>query len=462
MSERIQARVEWLLVALGVVVVLFGASYYFSGDGYGRSVALVRLADAGQVEPMKWSFVGPLGAWPLYLLGETLDGLFAGQVSWWHVGSARDGWNASYQLMARYNAFLWLAGIAVLAWALRGVVADTVRRRCVLLLLAGSLASNHLRFFHGEVFTTVLVGVGLVVIYRAARGAWAWGAVVLGVLNTPASLPALGLLALRRLWEQRRLRYLLLPPLALGLILLEQRWRLGHWGATGYEDDHGVAQILLPYSGRPGFSYPFFFGLLGLLLSFGKGLVWFAPGLLLPAWRRLTTPAQAGLRACYWQWLLFLGALVLVYAKWWSWYGGWSFGPRFLVFAALPASLALALYLERPSARLRVNLAVLAALLLSLWVGACGAVFDMDDLDIGKQGQFAYEVVVWHVPEWSVLWHPFIAHRALDWHDYLTLGYGALLALVLGAAHALAVARDLAARGGALWHAARMPGQWRV
>ena len=35
----------------------------------------------------------------------------------------------------------------------------------------------------------------------------------------------------------------------------------------------------LPYSGQPGFSYPFFFGVLSVLFAFGRGLVFFAPGL---------------------------------------------------------------------------------------------------------------------------------------------------------------------------------------
>ena len=49
----------------------------------------------------------------------------------------------------------------------------------------------------------------------------------------------------------------------------------------------------MPYSGRQGFSYPFFLGLISILFSFGKGLIWFSPGLLLPVRRALKTAGQS-------------------------------------------------------------------------------------------------------------------------------------------------------------------------
>ena len=50
---------------------------------------------------------------------------------------------------------------------------------------------------------------------------------------------------------------------------------------------HGIKTIM-PYSGRPGFSYPFLFGLLSILFSFGNGLLFFTPGLLLPIRKTLS------------------------------------------------------------------------------------------------------------------------------------------------------------------------------
>src|SRR5262249_55819704 len=129
-----------------------------------------------------------------------------------------------------------------------------------------------------------------------------------------------------------------------------------------------------------GFSEPFLIGLLSILFSFGKGLLFFAPGLLLPLRGALAGLAEGTRRllaTTHLLWVAFLGGLVLVYARWWAWYGGWFWGPRFFLIASLPACLALALRL-RPARRpaLLGDLATLGVLALSVWVGIDGAVYD--------------------------------------------------------------------------------------
>jgi len=74
-------------------------------------------------------------------------------------------------------------------------------------------------------------------------------------------------------------------------------------------------------------------------------------------------------------WLLFLTGLVLVYSPWFAWHGGLTWGPRFLLFASIPAALAIAVRLGDLTAPLWVRLLTLAALALSVWVALCGAVF---------------------------------------------------------------------------------------
>ena len=87
-------------------------------------------------------------------------------------------------------------------------------------------------------------------------------------------------------------------------------------------------------------------GLLGLLVSPGRGLLFYAPVLLLliPAlpvlWRARRAEAA---------FILVLAATqTLLYARWHVWFGGWCWGPRFL--APLMPFLALALgpWLEEP------------------------------------------------------------------------------------------------------------------
>ena len=101
----------------------------------------------------------------------------------------------------------------------------------------------------------------------------------------------------------------------------------------------------MPYSGKPGFSYPFLLGVASILFSFGRGLVFFAPGLLL--WFGARTRQLAPGRRVVILLLLFVAGLVLVYAKWWAWYGGLTWGPRYFIVAAVPASLFLAIRLRR-------------------------------------------------------------------------------------------------------------------
>ncbi len=81
--------------------------------------------------------------------------------------------------------------------------------------------------------------------------------------------------------------------------------------------------------GGEAFTTPIWIGLHGLFFSSGKGLVWFAPaaaaGFVLMPWLVRTAP-RVGLLAAG----VSLTFVVMV-ASWWTWHGGWSWGPRLLV-----------------------------------------------------------------------------------------------------------------------------------
>ena len=98
------------------------------------------------------------------------------------------------------------------------------------------------------------------------------------------------------------------------------------------------------YTGE-GFSSPVWRGALGLLISPGKGSLWYAPPLILgvilwPRWWR-HAPALAGFTALAW-----IVALVF-YGGWWAWDGGWCWGPRFVVPLMPLSCLPLALLPDR-------------------------------------------------------------------------------------------------------------------
>lgn len=156
-----------------------------------------------------------------------------------------------------------------------------------------------------------------------------------------------------------------------------------------------------------GFTFPVFFGVLSILFSFGKGLIFFAPAIFLPVrgyFTRLGAGGQKLYRA-YGLWIAFIVGMVAVYAGWYVWSGNWFWGPRFFLLAALPCSLALAVRLHRPgAASLPGNLLTLGLLALCVWVGINGTVFDVNAL-VGPCGRVTGQVCV-YLPQNSALWLP--------------------------------------------------------
>jgi hypothetical protein len=176
---------------------------------------------------------------------------------------------------------------------------------------------------------------------------------------------------------------LVVPWLVIGALLADRRWVptalrvvggalpfLVLW--TWYNDDRYGAPWRVGYNSVVKLDHPFFTGLYGLLLSPGRGLLWYAPVIVvalvaLPsAWRRdrvLVSVAGA-----------LLLSRVLFYAGYWGWYGGGNFGPRYL----LPAVPVIAVGLMEAIPRLGAwrppwrALALLVAL-ASMAVGVTGA-----------------------------------------------------------------------------------------
>jgi hypothetical protein len=341
------------------------------GDGLDRFNALDKLLREGALSASRYSLIGPIFAAPLWWLGNLNGGLIGAEAE-----------------TQRYNSLLFGLGIIALYLILRRHIEGRLLRAFLLLLALASMLPYHLTQFYAEVFTAVLVAVGLsmATLSARARRRWAgWALTALGVANTPATLAGLALVAGQRVWASGRLRYFLGPLMAVALIMGESLLRRGSLFTNGYEHDTGgMPPDALLGGWLPGFNYPFLFGLLGLLFSFGKGVVFYAPGLLLPVRSRLRALGASG--SALWRlhvsWLLFVAGLVLVYASWWDWSGDWFWGPRFLLFASVPASFALALWTQRPSSRLWANLLALFALAFSVWVGIDGAIFGQADLKV--------------------------------------------------------------------------------
>jgi hypothetical protein len=371
-------------MALGIVLLLFVVPHAILGDGTERFNAIQTLLAGRPMRANPYPLVGSLFSVPLYLLG--------------HVVKSPEWW------VSRYNVLVFAVGVLCLFLLMRRRIAPALLRSFLLLLGASCMLPHELGSYGAETFNAMAVGVGLVA-WEAGHWKLATLILALGVANMPGSLGGLALALGWWAWREKRLRAVL-PVLLAAVIFGAENWlRRGSPFVTGYE--HLVPpRTLLPYSGMNGFTYPLFFGVLSLLLSFGKGLLFFAPGIFLPF--------RAGYAALGWArqvavlWLLYVAGLLLVYGHWWAWFGGHAWGPRFLIFASLPSCLLLAGQLRKPPASELGQLAVLAALALSIWVGVNGVTFNMYGQGICIAANYVYASFCWYLPEFSVLWQPFV------------------------------------------------------
>jgi hypothetical protein len=198
-------------------------------------------------------------------------------------------------------------------------------RAAAALVAAGTVLGTYLLPYGRDFFTEPLVALGIVVVAEralAGRERQAGTALALAILARPQSgafAPLLmGYLLLRGGGVAAVLRTL--PPLALAALatLAYNLYRFHDALEFGYRPP-----------ADPGFTTPLLRGAGGLLLSPEKSVVLFAPAIvLLPLalvtlWRR--DRAFTGL-------VLGLFAVTFVLAAtWWSWAGGWSWGPRLLI-----------------------------------------------------------------------------------------------------------------------------------
>jgi hypothetical protein len=398
-SSPIPNRVLWGLVALGLLVLFFVLPHDIEGDGRLRFDALQGWLAGHGIPDTKFPLIGSIPAIPLMVLGHVI-----GTPEWW---------------VSRYNVIVYAAGLGLLYALLRRRLEGDVLAAFLLLLGTTAMLPGSLTGFGAETFSAMTVATGLA---AWSIGRWKTAAVLMGVgvANQPATLLGLALAMGWWAWRVKRARALVPVVLGAGLWLLENAVRHKSALSTGYENDHGF-QTVLPYSGLPGFSYPTPFGVMSLLLSFGKGLLFFAPGLVLIFGRGVE--ALRSVREILVLWVLYLAGLVLVYATWWAWYGGFTWGPRFLIFASLPASLLLAAQVRRPPRALLALSVVVAALVLSVWVGIDGQAFGRFGQDVCAANHYYLEAFCWYVPEFSVLWTPFVFHAQVSLQDLILIAY---------------------------------------
>ena len=399
-SQGWAERIEFALIGLGFLALFVCLPRRYFYDGNVRFRAILDLVQHGIVSNTSYSLVGPFFSVPLLVIDRILG----------------DG----DKFQQRYNIFLCLAVFLITYLILRKRMDTRILRKFFLLFLITSIFPNQSTFFGGETFTALLVGMGILIALLAAE-TWGWLAVVLGVVNTPASVLGLGLVTLRYLLHKKRLRYALIIIAGAGLIGVEAWLRRGSPLNSGY--------------GNQPFSTPFIPGIDSILLSSGKGLFLFAPALLLPLKKSLLKDEEANsekIATAYKLWLYFLAGLVLIDASWWAWSGGWFWGPRFFLFAPIPASFGLAVRLNKPASFWLSNLFTLLVLAYSLWVGIDGAVFDQGYLgNTCVVNNYAQIYKCEFLPTYSVLWYPFTNHPPITTGEEIYIAISLLIFLYL-------------------------------
>jgi hypothetical protein len=388
-EQRTHPLLEMTLIVCGLVVLFAVPVHQLGGDNGSRLYDIEQLLHHGRLIDDRYSLVGPLLSSPFLLLGEVI-----GSPSWW---------------AAHFNTFVVAIALVAMFRLTRGRIDPAFMRRFTLILLFASLITDGTRAYGAETVTAALVALGTLAVATGRHRLLGWVAIVIGVVNTPAALAGRALVAAVRAFETKRLR----PFLALAaaaLVVMGEAWlRRGSPFTTGYESDTS-AKTIMPYSGHTGFSYPFVLGVVSILFSFGRGLVFFAPGLLLwlSARTRRLGPAKDGVVLQ----LAFLAGLVMLYAKWWAWYGGLTWGPRFFIIGAVPASLLLARRAEvrdpADADTIGGYTLTLGLLALSAWVGLVAALGDLTRMSVCAGNGYQWEMLCWYTPEYSALWWPVI------------------------------------------------------
>ncbi len=400
---------QWCALFAGLICLGF-IRHKIHGDGEIRAVALQSLVSSHSLVEMKYSWIGPILALPFVLF----DGL-------------------NY-----FNFFVFFLGLVTINRILRPMLNLDERRIFLVLLVFGTTLPFATKDFYGELLSAMGLGIGSILLVRDLESLAApW--LSLAVANSPALFPSLAIVLGFRCIEKKSMRHfwILAPTL---LLILGDRWlRFGDLWKSGYEEDRGL-QTFLPFSGLSGFSYPFILGVLSILFSFGKGILVYFPGLWIGVSDTIGLSSLSGLRkklGLYWM-LIVLG-LVMTYAKWWSWYGGDYWGPRFFAFCSLPASYFLAIFLASLSQNSkdlrRITLGVFL-LIFSFWICLSGLLYGEGMPRICKENGFFLESACWYIPEFSAVLMPlFISMESIEPLEFLVpvwiFGFFALIVPIL-------------------------------
>jgi hypothetical protein len=375
-----------LIVDILLLIMLIGclaitAEPAISSDGAVRFTGLQAIVD-GRIPHIKFSLIQPIVSLPLFALANQIGVEPAAYVAY-------------------LNLILFVILLAFITFG-NWPATPKVRRITALLLISASMFPHHVQHYFGEVLSATFITIGFLSIRR--HSLLAFCCIGFGVANTPALMPAYAIALAAIAYKTKRLNYFLFILLPIALFLIENQYKYQSVLPAAYlsANEKGFSTAL-PYSGMSGFSYPFHLGVLSILFSFGKGLIWFVPSLILffrEDIRRAISTINIEMTAC----LAFVVGQIVCYAKWWAWYGGDFWGPRFFLFACVPGSILLASSIDGwKILNTKLRLLALVCLFFSIWGSIQGYVFGTKNSAICSNNQYELESFCWYIPEFSPL-----------------------------------------------------------
>jgi len=416
----------WILIALQTLVLIVQRPN-LGGDDPVRANMVEQLAH-GVWPDIHFSVIHPLIVAPLYRFAQVL-----GDGEW---------------MIDHFGLFLWVIWSC---WVSSRLKLHRGLRVALLFQILSfcSMLTVYLVGFNTEFFSALMVSGGLLAALTEqgtfGRGA-GWFFVAIGVANVPAQIPGLAVISVILAIRRRTIAPIIALAATGAIAVAEASYSMGHFALSKYDPGSAANSPLLPWGEVKGFNHPLIFGLVGIVFSLGRGLVFYIPAMWLSV-RRLGDGVRDW-ASCL---AVFVVALVPLYAKWWAWYGGVTFGPRFFLLGCVPGAFALAEWMARAPSLSRARRAVLIAVAaLSAWVAAIGGIFYITPGSafrcIGES--YRYEPLCWYSAEYSSLLAPL-------WDDVHISRRGMVLGCAIVSMLAAAVAISLSDEF------RRMPSSWR-
>ena len=305
----------------------------------------------------------------------------------------------------------------------RSPIVRKVGTHAVLFSLAGAYVVSP----NSDLFSASLLVIGYVLTLDSRafsfflRAPFGVLALVLAGWNSPPHVAGIGAIGLILVLKKKSFLVVCAAAVAAILVIGEATLANGEFSASKYGLEGGAPNVL-PWENIVGFGYPILFGVIGILFSLGRGLVFFIPGL----WFVGDQPQKRNFDPTR---VLVLHTLILIpiYGTWWSWYGGVGFGPRFFIVGAFAGAGLLAINAGNiPSVKRKCWISV--ALLLSTYVSLVGALIHISNNTFNRcvDDNFYYEPICWYVAEYSPLLSPL-------WDNFEPIGVRGWILVSLGA-----------------------------